>query len=237
MAGLISFSADVLLASYKHNDLHDNGKNPLLCEQTWGVTEVHKAKTSLRTQDRGAASSGSANLIKPASIFDLLNFRVAEFYGLSGSLVTRMCEGRYGITREAWQFIAMLAALGPMSPSDLATKTTVDRSQVSKTLKGLSSKKLIYRRPVVGDARRVTVGLTGSGQSLYAQIFPKVVEVHHSVLSELSSPEKRSLAACLVKIQTGAARATRTGLVGAHADRRHGGSRVSWSEVDKRSSE
>jgi DNA-binding MarR family transcriptional regulator len=139
-----------------------------------------------------------------------------------------MCEGSYGITREAWQFIAMLAALGPMSPSELAAKTTVDRSQASKTLKVLLGKKLIYRRSVVGDKRRATVGLTTSGQALYEQILPRVVEVHHSVLIELSAQEKKTLASCLLKIQRGAERATAMGLVAAHADRRHGGSRASW---------
>jgi DNA-binding MarR family transcriptional regulator len=185
--------------------------------------------TSTVTSKRELAQIGPPDLLRPTSIFDLLNFRIAEFYGLSGSLVTRMCEGSYGITREAWQFIAMLAALGAMSPSDLAARTTVDRSQASKTLKGLSAKKLIYRRTVEGDGRRAIVGLTASGQAMYEQVFPKVVEVHHSVLSELSTREKKVLSACLLKIQRGAALATAMGLVDAHADRRHGGSRASWS--------
>jgi DNA-binding MarR family transcriptional regulator len=186
-------------------------------------------KTSTATSKPEIAQIGPPDLLRPTSIFDLLNFRIAEFYGLSGSLVTRMCEGNYGITREAWQFIAMLAALGAMSPSDLAARTTVDRSQASKTLKGLSAKKLIYRRTVAGDGRRAIVGLTASGQAMYDQIFPKVVEVHHSVLGELSAHEKKVLSACLLKIQRGAALATAMGLVDAHADRRHGGSRASWS--------
>ncbi len=186
-------------------------------------------KTSTPSLKIERAQMGPPDLLRPTSIFDLLNFRIAEFYGLSGSIVTRMCEGSYGITREAWQFIAMLAALGPMSPSDLAAKTTVDRSQASKTLRGLSVKKLIYRRAVLGDGRRATIGLTASGQALYEKIFPRVVEVHHSVLTELSRHEKKVLSNCLLKIQRGAALATAMGLVDGHADRRHGGSRASWS--------
>jgi DNA-binding MarR family transcriptional regulator len=115
------------------------------------------SKTNPKGQSSAKAIDGVTNLIAPSIIFDLLNFRIAEFFGLSGSLVTRLCEGQYSITREAWQFIAMLAALGPMSPSDLATKTTIDRSQVSKTLKTLSTKKLITRQIVPSDARRITI--------------------------------------------------------------------------------
>jgi len=80
------------------------------------------------------------NFENPQSIFDLLNFRVSEFMGLSGSLVTRICENEYGITREEWQFVAMLAELNAMSPSDLAARTTVDRSQASKTLRARRGK-------------------------------------------------------------------------------------------------
>jgi DNA-binding MarR family transcriptional regulator len=193
------------------------------------MSEDPMSKLSSQSTTGEQAHSEPPNLLKPKSIFDLLNFRIAEFYGVSGSLVTRMCEGRYGITREAWQFIAMLATLGPMAPSELATKTTIDRSQASKTLKGLSGKKLIYRRAVPGDGRRAIIGLTASGEALYEQIFPKVVEVHHSVLKELSEQEMKILSLCLVKIQNGAALATAIGLVDAHADRRHGGSRASWA--------
>jgi DNA-binding MarR family transcriptional regulator len=185
-------------------------------------------KSTLKGQSSAKAIDSAPNLIAPSTIFDLLNFRIAEFFGLSGSLVTRLCEGRYGITREAWQFIAMLAALGPMSPSELATKTTVDRSQVSKTLKTLSAKKLITRQIVPGDARRITISLNDPGRALYKKVFPKVVEVHHSVLVELTEKEKKVLAKCLVKMQQGAQRAVGMGLVSVAADRRHGGSRVSW---------
>ena len=43
----------------------------------------------------------------PQSIFDLLNFQLHEFLGISGSLVTRICENEYGITREAQDPLAL----------------------------------------------------------------------------------------------------------------------------------
>lgn len=168
------------------------------------------------------------NLASPASIFDLLNFRVAEFYGVSGSLVTRLCEGEFGVTREEWQFIAMLAALGSLSPSELAARTTVDRSQGSKTLRGLQAKKLIFRETVPGDGRRARVGLTEDGWALYVRVFPRVVEVHTAMLSALDGAEMAVLARCLRKMQETAEAVSRSGLVAVPADRRHGGSRSTW---------
>ena len=101
-----------------------------------------------------AAADPLPHFENPQSIFDLLNFQLFEFLGISGSLVTRICENEYGITREEWQFAAMLAELGGMSPSDLAARTTVDRSQTSKTLRGLMAKGLVDRQPVRASTRR-----------------------------------------------------------------------------------
>ncbi len=170
----------------------------------------------------------SPNLQHPASIFDLLNFRIAEFYGVSGSLVTRLCEGEFGITREEWQFIAMLAHLGPMAPSELAQRTTVDRSQASRTLRSLSLKKLTYRQTVPEDRRRALVGLREAGRVLYASMFPRAIQVHHAVLASLSAHEVKVLARCLNKIHQRALAVESSTMVSAQADRRHGGSRRQW---------
>jgi DNA-binding MarR family transcriptional regulator len=173
------------------------------------------------------------NFENPQSIFDLLNFRVSEFMGLSGSLVTRICENEYGITREEWQFLAMLAELDAMSPSDLAARTTVDRSQASKTLRALMGKCLVERQSVPGDGRKALVLLTPAGRDLYAVVFPRVVQVHHEVLQDVSPAVRLILANSLIAIHARAlALAQRVKPEGA-AGRRLGGSRAHWKNVPK----
>ena len=164
----------------------------------------------------------------PASIFDLLNLTVSELIGISGSLVTRICESDHGITREEWQFVAMLASLGPLSPSDLAAQTTVDRSQVSKTLKGLVQKKLVQRQPVPGDGRRVRMVLSVQGQAFYERLFPRMAQVHDELLAGFSPEECQRLAGDLVRIQGNALRAARKHWPEEPASRRQGGSRRRW---------
>jgi DNA-binding MarR family transcriptional regulator len=164
----------------------------------------------------------------PRSIFDLLNFRVSEFYNVSGSLVTRLCEGQVGITREEWAFVAMLAVLGQVSPSELAARTTIDRSQCSRTLRSLWAKKLIYRQAVPQDGRRALIGLTPAGEALYQEVFPRVVQVHQAILGALEPAEVEVLARCIWKMSVRALQVQQEGLVDAQADRRHGGSRATW---------
>jgi DNA-binding MarR family transcriptional regulator len=167
----------------------------------------------------------------PQSIFDLLNFQLHEFLGISGSLVTRICENEYGITREEWQFVAMLAELGGMSPSALAGRTTVDRSQTSKTLRGLMAKGLVDRQPVPGDGRKARVLLTEAGMQLYRQIFPRVVQVHNEVMQDLSIDEREALARAMHMLRARASAVAQTHKPEGAAGRRLGGSRARWKST------
>ena len=177
-----------------------------------------------------AASDPLPHFENPQSIFDLLNFQLHEFLGISGSLVTRICENEYGITREEWQFAAMLAELGGMSPSDLAARTTVDRSQASKTLRGLMTKGLVDRQPVPGDGRKARVQLTEAGMQLYRQIFPRVVQVHNEVMQDLSTDERAALARAMHSLRARALAVAQRHKPEGASGRRQGGSRAIWKK-------
>lgn len=164
----------------------------------------------------------------PDSILDLLNLALYEIIGISGSLVTRICESEYGITREEWQLMAMLADLGPMSPSEIAERTAIDRSQVSKTLAGLGAKKLVVRQRVAGDARRVQLQISGKGIALYQNLFPRVVRVHHSLLQGFTKSDRKRLAEDLLRIKQNAIRTDQALSPTTTAPRSRGGSRIRW---------
>jgi DNA-binding MarR family transcriptional regulator len=168
------------------------------------------------------------NFKDPQSIFDLFNFVVFEFMSLSGSVVTRICEGDIGITREEWQFVAMLAKLGEMSPSDLASRTTIDRSQASKTLRTLMAKGLVDRHKVKGDGRRAIIGITQQGRALYEKFFPKVVQLHNEILQDLSDVQRDELAKLMSVLHLRAKAATESFKPEHSAARRKGGSKTQW---------
>lgn len=175
--------------------------------------------------------SKAPDFVNPQSIFDLLGFRISEFYAIAGSLITRICEGEFGITREQWQFVAMLAALGETSPTELATMTSVARSQSSRTLGALEAKGLIIRRQMQGDRRRSKVVLSDAGQALYGQVFPRNVAVHRALIASLTLDDLRWLSRNVSKLHSRALEVQQESLVTTRASRRLGGSRRSWSGV------
>jgi DNA-binding MarR family transcriptional regulator len=165
------------------------------------------------------------SLAQPATVDDLLNYRLSTLLDSSGSLITRLCEGRYGITRREWRLIALLAAHGDMSPSELAERAHMERARVSRLITALVDKRLFARRTLAADRRRASVGLTANGQALYDELFPQSVRFTQLVLQALDPAELAAFDEALSRLRERAEQLGREPLLEAKADRRHGGSR------------
>lgn len=165
------------------------------------------------------------SLADPRRSEDLLNYRLSRLLAASGAMVVRLCEGRYGITRREWRVIAMLAEHGPVSPSDLAQRTHLERGRVSALITQLVSKKLVQRLAVPGDARRAEVTLTTEGRAVYDDLRPQSAAFNAEVLSVLSAQERDAFDGMLQRLTEAAERLSATRPVIEKADRRHGGAR------------
>ena len=165
------------------------------------------------------------SLADPRTVDDLLNYRLSRLFASSGAMVIRLCEGRYGITRREWRLIALLAAHGAMSPSELAQRAHLERARTSRHITELTEKKLVSRRTVATDKRRWEVSLTASGRTIYDELFPQSVKFNNMVLSALSPTELRQFDAALKKLTDVADTLSASVVLEEKADRRHGGSR------------
>lgn len=165
------------------------------------------------------------SLAHPRTVDDLLNYRLSRLFSASGAMVIRLCEGRFGITRREWRLIALLAAHGAMSPSELAERAHLERGRTSRHITGLTERKLIQRLPVAEDGRRARVELTARGRQLYEELFPQSVAFHREVLAVLSPAELQAFESALAKLTENAERIAAARPVVEKADRRHGGAR------------
>lgn len=165
------------------------------------------------------------SLADPRTVDDLLNYRLSRLFAASGAMVIRLCEGKYGITRREWRLIALLAAHGAMSPSDLAARAHLERARTSRHITELTARKLIRRVPVPEDGRRAQVDLTPEGRRLYEELFPQSVGFNREVLSVLGAGELQAFEAALAKLTENAERIAAARPVAEKADRRHGGAR------------
>lgn len=165
------------------------------------------------------------SLADPRTVDDLLNYRLSRLFASSGAMVIRLCEGRYGITRREWRLIALLAAHGAMSPSELAQRAHLERARTSRHITELAGRQLIRRVVDPQDGRRAEVDLTPQGRQLYDELFPQSVRFNCEVLSALTPPELQMFEEALAKLTETAERIASGKPVAEKADRRHGGAR------------
>ncbi|MBU0589549.1 MAG: MarR family transcriptional regulator [Gammaproteobacteria bacterium] len=161
----------------------------------------------------------------PKHLSELLNFRLQRLHALSGAPVIRILEGRHGITRREWRLLAWLAEMGPLSPSDLALSSQLDRARTSRAIGSLVNKGLVNRTLATHDPRRALVALTPEGQSLYAKVFPEVAHIHAQLVEVLDDAQLQTLDTVLALLTAHARTLNERVATDIKAQRQAGGSR------------
>lgn len=164
------------------------------------------------------------SLSRPASIDDLLLYRMNRLLSVAGGMVIRLCEGRFGITRREWRIVALLAEEDGLMSSQLAERAQLDRARTSRAITSLAAKKLVRRESGVADRRQARVSLTPQGRALYEALFPLAREINMELLGALPARQVAQLEAMLEAMQARAdAMLARADLP--KANRRRGGRR------------
>lgn len=140
-------------------------------------------------------------LREPTGLDDLLLYKLSRLLSVGGSMVIRLCEGRFGITRREWRVIARLAQEQDLLSSELAERIQLDRARTSRAVSSLVAKKLVRRARGVADKRQARLALTERGRSLHRELFPLVCEINRGLLAPLSAGEVQRLDAMLGSLQ------------------------------------
>lgn len=132
---------------------------------------------------------------------DLVLYRLSRLLSVAGSMVIRLCEGGFGITRREWRLIGTLASQGVLGPSQLADHARLDRARTSKSVGSLVAKGLVVRTAAPGDRRQAVLQLSPKGQALYAELFPLVARINADVQACLSEQAATHFGAALTAMQ------------------------------------
>lgn len=161
-------------------------------------------------------------LRQPSGLDDLLLYKLSRLLAVGGSMVIRLCEGRFGITRREWRVIARLAQEQDLLSSELAERIQLDRARTSRAVSSLVAKKLVRRQAGASDRRQARLALTEKGRALHQALFPLVCEINRGLLSPLAAQEVEQLDAMLDALQQRADAMVQAAEL-PKADRRRGG--------------
>ena len=162
-----------------------------------------------------------ARLASPGSLDDLLLYRINRLLSVAGSMVIRLCGGRFGVAGGGWGVLALLAQDEGLLSSQLAQRAQLDRARTSRAITSLVGKKLLRRETRPGDRRQAALVLTDTGRELYARLYPLVVEINDRLLARLAPDEVAQLDSVLDGLQQQADELVRHAAL-PKADRRRG---------------
>jgi DNA-binding MarR family transcriptional regulator len=140
-------------------------------------------------------------LADPEAARHLLMYRLNRLLAVAGSLVVRLCEGGYGITRREWGLLMWLNERPGMPPAELAERLGLDRARTSRAITSLLGKKLITREAMPGDRRQAQLMLTPAGQSVHDALFPQIKALNQALLTGLDAHALDTLDASLAHMQ------------------------------------
>lgn len=108
----------------------------------------------------------------------------------------------FGITLQMWRALAALSDRDGQTVGDLASRTSIEMSTLSRALDGLQKKKLVERRRRQGDGRIVTLHLTPAGRALTAEVTVIAKAYEEMAIEGLSPRDVAALKRLLRRLYT-----------------------------------
>lgn len=176
------------------------------------MSEAKPDRTARRRAANGAGTNAPAKGMQPAavagrvpphmptSLRDMVVFRIYRAWSAANPIFTRLCEGRFNITRREWRILATSVVHGRLSSAALADAAMLDSVRTSRTITALCEKGWLQRQRDTRDARNIYVEASPAGLELYRRIMPIVVELNEQVAQDLDAEELRVLSTALDKI-------------------------------------
>lgn len=131
------------------------------------------------------------SLADPSGIQDLLLFKLSKIVSAGGSVVTRICEGQFGITRREWATLALLAQADELRWARIIEQSELDDARLSRAVSSLVAKGLASKRHVASQG--IWVSLSEAGRRLHDELFPITRGVNLRLLEGLGDSERAQL--------------------------------------------
>lgn len=106
----------------------------------------------------------------------------------------------YGITLPMWRVLAALNEADGQRMGELAERTSIDGSTLSRVIDAMQRQGLVVRQRHDEDQRSVTVHRTPAGAELTGKIAPAALRYETAALAGFSGPQAKLLKRMLVQL-------------------------------------
>jgi DNA-binding MarR family transcriptional regulator len=107
---------------------------------------------------------------------------------------------RAGVSLQDWRVLAALRERGGLRLTELAARTSIEISTLSRLVAGMEAAGLVSRERDSEDARAIAIHLTAAGDALAARLTPAAEALERSALAGFSESEAALLKAQLERL-------------------------------------
>jgi DNA-binding MarR family transcriptional regulator len=152
-----------------------------------------------------ASSLRRARLQKSAekSALDLRNFVPYQLTFLAGSVsraLGTVMESKFGLNSAQWRIMAILGTFAPLSTFEISSRTSLEKSAVSRTISELIARGLVVRSINPTDRRLLMLRFSPKGRQLFERMAAAGMEYETFVLGHIPREHASVLARLLSAI-------------------------------------
>ncbi len=129
-----------------------------------------------------------------------LPYRLSVLTNRVSDAIAQQYSERFDLTIAEWRVMAALGNTPGLSASEVATRTAMDKVQVSRAVANLVEKTRVERSADPQDGRITRLALSPRGQAIYLQVVPHALELEARLIATLSADERASLDRVMQKL-------------------------------------
>jgi DNA-binding MarR family transcriptional regulator len=129
-------------------------------------------------------------------------YRLSVLTNRVSSAIARTYSERFDLTIPEWRVMAVLGGAARLSAGEVASRTAMDKVQVSRAIARLVESKRVQRVVDSDDGRVARLSLTAKGRAIYDEIVPLALGLEDILLEALSPAERTKLDEIMTKLNT-----------------------------------
>jgi DNA-binding MarR family transcriptional regulator len=141
----------------------------------------------------------------PFALETFVPYRLSVLSNTVSDAIAALYRDRFGLTIPEWRCLAVLFRFAPLSAGEVASRTAMDKVQVSRAVASLVAKGLALQAVDRNDRRRSKLALSAAGRRMHDAIVPLARGAEARLLDGLDGPERAILDRLLGKLQSRAA--------------------------------
>lgn len=127
-------------------------------------------------------------------------YRLSVLTNRVSNAIAREYSTRFGLSIPEWRVMAVLGGTSGLSAREVASRTEMDKVQVSRAVANLLRTRRVQRQVDGADGRVTRLSLSAKGRAIYDEIVPLALALEAGFLEVLSSDERAVFDALLAKL-------------------------------------